>query len=79
MTNGMAENMTEFTVKLADIPGEYPAIYPRMHRFLRDYLTGREKRPAFTMHESDHESISNGTGNERPKPGCRGKTADQVQ
>ncbi len=47
MTNGTAENMTDFTVKLADIPVRILAIHPEMRQFLRDYLS--EETPAFSI------------------------------
>ena len=50
----MAENMTEFTVKLADIPVRIRSIRPEMREFLRDYLT--EEEAAFTL-ETRQEDI----------------------
>ena len=47
MTNGMAEGMTEFTVKLAEIPVRILAIHPEMQQFLQDYLSG--ETPAFSI------------------------------
>ena len=50
----MAENMTEFTVKLADIPVRIRAIWPELRQFLEDYLT--EEEAAFTL-ETRQEDI----------------------
>ena len=47
MSSGRAEEMTEFTVKLADTPVHIQAIHPSLRRFLRDYLS--EEEPAFTL------------------------------
>ena len=50
----MAENMTEFTVKLADIPVRIRAIWPELRQFLQAYLT--EEEAVFTI-ETGQEDI----------------------
>lgn len=45
--------MTEFTVKLADVPVRIRAIWPEARRFLQDYLTGEE--PRFTVETSQED------------------------
>lgn len=51
----MAENMTEFTVKLADIPVKIRAIRPEMLQFLRDYLTDEEAELCIETRQEDIE------------------------
>ena len=50
----MAENMTEFTVKPADIPVRIRAIWPELRQFLQAYLT--EEEAVFTI-ETGQEDI----------------------
>ena len=51
----MADNRTEFTVKLADIPVRIHAIWPEMRRFLRDYLTEEEAELSIVTRQEDIE------------------------
>lgn len=45
--------MTEFTVKLADIPVRIRAIHPEMRRFLQDYLTEEEAEITIETRQED--------------------------
>lgn len=47
MSSGRAETMTDFTVKLANVPVRIQAMNPSMRSFLRDYLC--EEEAAFTL------------------------------
>ena len=47
--------MTEFTVKLADIPVRIRAIHPSMRRFLQDYLCEEEAALTICTREEDLE------------------------
>ena len=51
----MADRMTEFTVKLADIPVRIRAIRPEMRQFLRDYLTEEEAELTIETRQEDLE------------------------
>ncbi len=55
MGSGRAETMTDFTVKLADIPVRIQAMSPAMRSFLRDYLCGEEAAFSIRMEEADLE------------------------
>ena len=45
--------MTEFTVKLAEVPVRIRAIHPQMRAFLRDYLSEEEPRFTVAMEAAD--------------------------
>ena len=47
--------MTEFTVKLADIPLRIRAIHPERRQFLRDYLSAEEPALTLEMQPADIE------------------------